>query len=79
MWAALLPIIHPIFLDKKIEVTLCNSHCEKSVWIFSFAYLDENSREGKYYKITNLKQGIYYKTNVGHTNSSRHKFPTHIN
>ena len=45
----------------------CNCQCEKLVWIFSSAYLDENWRQGKHYRITNVNQGNYYQLHVSHT------------
>jgi hypothetical protein len=33
----------------------------------SSAYLDENSKQGKYYEITKGNQGKFYKINVGYT------------
>ena len=50
-----------------IEVVHCNFQCEKLVWGFLFAYLDENSRHGKYYKVTIANQKEYYKINVDNT------------
>ena len=35
--------------------------CENFVWVFLSAYLDEISRQDKYYKITNINKGKYHK------------------
>lgn len=44
-----------------------NFQNEKLVWVSSFAYLDEHSKQSKYYGITNANQGKHHKINVGHT------------
>jgi hypothetical protein len=38
-----------------------NLQCERLAWVFFlFAYLDEKSRQGKYYEITIVNQGEYF-------------------
>ena len=46
----------------------CSFQCEKLMWVFWSTYLDENSRQGKYYKVTNVDLGKYYNMYLcGHT------------
>ena len=67
MWATLTLNYPHYFTKHYFEVAHYNLMCDKLVWVFLPAYLDEISRPYMYHKIINVNKGMYNKINVVRT------------